>query len=139
MRERKPVVAKPSRKAATAPKFNVVRLQKIADELKSGRLNLPSGRTDVTDEMQPGLRASVFKTGNWSYIVEYKVKGHLGRPHITIGEHPVMSISEARELARIIRHLGSIGINPQEGLRERLVAELKRDGIQWRGGMAPKP
>lgn len=140
MRKRVPVVKKaapPSR----APKFNVITLQKIVDDMAKGKYGekIPNNRLVVSDEVQPGLKANVFKSGYWAYIIEYKVRGKDGRPHITIGEHPVMPIKEARELARVIRYLGEQGLDIQDGLRDRLVAELKRDGIQWRGGMAPKP
>lgn len=140
MRKRIPIAKKTSRKAPTAPKFNVVTLQKIADDMAAGKYGatIPNGRIVVADEMQPGLKANVFKE-YWSYLVEYKVKGRDGRPHLTIGKHPVMAISEARELARVIRYLGSKGVDVQDGLIDRLIAELKRDGVQWRGGMAPKP
>lgn len=139
MRERKPIIKKTTQKAV-APRFNVPTLQSIADDIAKGKYGdpVPGGRVVVSDEMQMGLKANVFKE-YWSYLVEYKVKGRPGRPHLTIGKHPVMSIAEARELAKVIRHLGSIGIDVQEGLIDRLVVELKRDGIQWRGGLAPKP
>ena len=138
MRERKPI-PKRSKKAVTAPKFNVATLQKIADDLEKGKYGkIPNGRLVVSDEMQPGLRANVFK-GYWSYIVEYKLPGIATRPHLTLGEHPATSITEARQLAKTIRELGSMGIDVQEGLRQRLVAELKRDGTKWRPAMAPKP
>lgn len=137
MRERKPIIKKT--KPVMAPKFNVPTLQKMSEELAAGKYgDLPNKRIVVNDEMQIGLKANVYKE-YWSYIVEYKVKGRPERPHITIGRHPFMTIPEARELAKVIRHLGSIGVDVQEGLIDRLVAELKRDGIQWRGGMAPKP
>lgn len=138
MRERKPIIKK-AKAPVMAPKFNVPTLQKIANDISAGKYgDLPNKRIVVSDEMQIGLKANVFKE-YWSYIVEYKVKGRPERPHITIGRHPFMTIAEARELAKVIRHLGSIGVDVQEGLIDRLVAELKRDGIQWRGGMAPKP
>lgn len=137
MRKRVPVEKKAP--PTMAPKFNVITLQKIANDLETGKLKISHNRVDVNDEIQPGLKANVFKTGWWSYVVEYKVQGRDGRPHLTIGKHPTMPISEARELAKTIRYLGSKGVDVQDGLMDRLIAELKRDGIQWRGGMAPKP
>lgn len=138
MRERKPIIKK-VQAPVMAPNFNVPTMQQIADDISAGRYgDLPNKRIVVPDKMQTGLKANVYKE-YWSYIVEYKVKGRPERPHITIGRHPFMTIAEARELAKVIRHLGSIGVDVQEGLIDRLVAELKRDGIQWRGGMAPKP
>lgn len=139
MRKRVPI---PKSTVAPKPsKFNVITLQKIVDDMAKGKYGekIANNRIVVSDDIQPGLRANVFKSGHWAYIVEYKVTGRDGRPHITIGKHPVMSITEARELARIIRYLGEKGMDVQDGLMDRLIAELKRDGIQWRGGMAPKP
>lgn len=136
MRKRIPVAKKPPTLRPSL--FNVVTLQNIADDLASGKIPLKHGRQVVSDDMEPGLKANVFKN-YWAYIVEYKVAGKDARSHITIGEHPVMPISEAREIAKVIRYLGKKGIDVQDGLRARLIAELKRDGIQWRGGMAPKP
>lgn len=137
MRKRIPIPPKPA--SITPPRFNVITLQKIADDMAKGKLKILHNKLDVADEVQPGLKANVYKTGYWSYLVEYKVQGRDGRPHLTIGKHPYMSISEARELAKTIRYLGTKGVDVQDGLIDRLIAELKRDGIQWRGGMAPKP
>ena len=136
---RKRVVAPPKAAPSNPARFNVITLQKIADDLAKGKLKILHNKLDVADDIQPGLKANVYKSGYWSYLVEYKVQGRDGRPHLTIGKHPQMSITEARELAKTIKYLGSKGLDVQDGLMDRLIAELKRDGVQWRGGMAPKP
>ena len=47
-----------------------------------------------------------------------------------LGDHPDMSIAEARQLTRTVQTLAAIGIDPQEGLHERLIRELKAKGTK---------
>lgn len=96
-------------------------------------------RIRMSDPLQPGLRVQVYYEGQVSFIVEYKLPGIKSRPHLTIGHWPQMSIQEARKLAVIIRDLGNKGIDVQEGLHDRLLQELKRDGTKWRPALSSKP
>lgn len=124
MRARK---AKPVPKAVE-PRFTVETLKAIAKDVKKIGLT----KSTVSDDVQTGLRANIYKSGQISFIVEYKLPGIITRPYVTIGEHPTMSIPEARQLAAVIRDLAQKGIDVQAGLHERLIAELKRDGVKWR-------
>jgi hypothetical protein len=96
-------------------------------------------RHRMSDPLQPGLRVQVYYEGQVSFIVEYKLPGIKSRPHLTIGHWPDMSIQEARKLAVIIRDLGNKGIDVQEGLHDRLLQELKRDGTKWRPALSTRP
>ena len=96
-------------------------------------------RRRMSDPLQPGLRIQIYLEGQVSFIVEYKLPGIKTRPHLTIGHWPQMSIQEARELAALIRDLGNKGIDVQEGLHDRLITELKRDGHKWRSALSPRP
>ena len=96
-------------------------------------------RIRMSDPLQPGLRVQVYYEGQVSFIVEYKLPGIKSRPHLTIGHWPQMSIMEARKLATLIRDLGNKGIDVQEGLHDRLLQELKRDGTKWRPALSSKP
>lgn len=89
----------------------------------------PRRTTLLTDDVQPGLRA-VIRKGSVSFHVCYEVADR--RPMLKIGEHPAMTVKEARELARTIRVLAANGIDPQEGLHDRLIRELKDQGTEWR-------
>jgi len=111
-----------------AHKFTIDTLEKLADDLQKGRI--PLERVTITDEMQTGLRAIVRNTGGVSFHVNYDVDG--SRPYLKLGEHPGMSIPEARRLAQIVRGLADLGIDPQAGLHERLIRELKEKGLKWR-------
>lgn len=112
----------------TEPRFTIATLEKLAADMKSGAV--PLSRTVISDEIVTGLRAIVRNTGSISYHVQY----HVGdaRPWIALGDHPELTISDARNLARTIVALGDIGIDVTEGLHKRLMRELKRDGIKWR-------
>lgn len=129
MHPRKP---KPQKTAKYFPvKFNIETLEKVASDVAKGKYgDLPNGKLSIGDEMQEGLRAIILKDGTISYHVGYRIEG--SRPYIKVGTHPYMSINDARQLAKTIRHLASVGIDVQDGLHKRLIAELQREGIKWR-------
>lgn len=108
--------------------FNANLLERIATDLQTKRIPLP--RITVSDEVQPGLRAIMRDTGLISFHVSYDVDGT--RPFLKIGDHPAMKIDEARELAKTIRALADMGIDPTLGLHERLIRELQAKGTRWR-------
>lgn len=128
-----------SKKITTVPeqessKFNVEHLEMLANDLKTGRLKLD--RLTVSDNIVKGLRAIVRSTGLVSFHVYYTV-GADDAAYLKIGvmdpknpDH--LTIPEARELARTIKALGKTGIDPQSGLHQRLVAELKSQGVNWK-------
>lgn len=109
-------------------KFSADTFERLARDLQSG--NVPLDRVTVTDDMQPGLRAIIRNTGLVSFHVNYDVEG--ARPYLKIGDHPEMSVDEARRVAKTVRGLAEMGIDPQEGLHRRLIRELQEKGTKWR-------
>lgn len=130
MRERKP--SEPSLIKSLPTRFDVSGLQKISDDIRSGKLKLKKGKNfqRVSDhEKDTGLKAHVYKD-RWSYFVEYKVRGKAGRPQISIGEHPHVSLSNARKIASMIRRLGRTSIDIKDDEQW-----LENHGIEtWRRG-----
>lgn len=84
----------------------------------------------LSDPMTTGLQAIIRPSGAISFHVHYHYNGH--RPLLKLGDFPGMTIVQARELTRTVIALGELGIDPQEGFRERLIRELLRDGEKWR-------
>jgi hypothetical protein len=111
------------------PEFTVATLEKLAKSLESGAIK-HIDRLSISDDVQPGLRAIIRNTGAISFHVHYAVAG--SRPMLKIGEHPGTSIAEARSLAATVLTLADKGIDPQVGLHERLIRELKEKGARWR-------
>jgi hypothetical protein len=115
-------------------KFDPKLFEALAEDLTSGRIPVP--RFTVSDDEVPGLRAIIRNSGQISFHVQYSVRdddtGEDTRPYLKIGDYPKMKIGEARELARTIRTLANMNIDPQAGLHERLVRELKEKGAKWR-------
>jgi hypothetical protein len=91
---------------------------------------IPLSRVLLTDPDEVGLRVIIRSAGTIAFHVSYTVDG--STPLLKIGSYPDMSIDEARELTRTIRYLASQGIDPQVGLHERLIRELKEKGTKWR-------
>ena len=117
----------------TAFDFSVETFERVARELKSGRL--PLVRTQISDDMVTGLRMLINRSGLMSYHVSYYCGD--ARPYIKIGEAnknspDYLTLEDARELAKTIKGLAEKGIDVQEGLMQRLIRELKRDGMKWR-------
>lgn len=126
MATRKPKHFEPPPKAQN--KFTVEVMEALVDDLKSKRI--PLDRLTITDDMVPSLRAVIRNSGAISFHVHYDIAG--SRPFLKLGSHPEMSIKEARELARTVIALAERGIDPAEGLHERLIRELKEKGTKWR-------
>lgn len=115
-------------KPKNTSKFSVATFKNILDDLQSGRM--PLDKVTLVDDVQVGLRAIMRKAGTIAFHVHYEFKD--SRPLLKIGEHPDMSIDEARALAKTIVQLGKQGIDVQEGLHNRLMRELKKEGTNWR-------
>jgi hypothetical protein len=49
-----------------------------------------------------------------------------------LGNHPEMTIDQARELCATVKVLGEKGIDPVKGLHGRLIKELLAKGTRWR-------
>jgi hypothetical protein len=109
-------------------KFNTEMFESIAKDLESGRI--PLDRVTVTDDAQVGLRAIIRNTGLISFHVTYDVDG--SRPYLKLGDHPAMSVTRARAVAKTVRGLADNGVDVQQGLHERLIRELEKDGMKWR-------
>jgi hypothetical protein len=126
----------PKRKALRSVEesiFTEANLAAMAKDLKTRRIMLD--RTVLSDDLVTGLRAVIRKDGGVTYHASY----HFGdeRPFMILGvmdpkdpEH--ISLAEARQLTKTIKALADKGINPQEGLRKRLVRELLAEGTDWK-------
>lgn len=126
---RRTVVPKPAPPPAEPSKFNIQTLEQIADDLQTGKI--PLKQVTISDEMTTGLRAIVRNSGKISYHVDYVVSDE-GRCYLKVGDHPLMTMANARKLAQTIKTLGDQGIDPQAGLHERLIRELLDKGEKWR-------
>lgn len=120
--------------------FTEETLKSIAKDLKSGRMG-PMQRTQISDDMVAGLRANIQASGLVTYHVAYYVGAE--RPFLAIGHgNPDMddyiTVDEARELAKTIKALGDMGIDPADGLYRRLIRELKTEGTKWRPNKADR-
>lgn len=125
MRRRSVPIAPPSEDV----KFTVVNLEKISEDLKSGAIPLP--QVTISDEIVSGLRAIIRNSGKISYHINYQVAGG-GRFYLKIGDHPYMTLANARKVGQTVKTLAEQGIDPQDGLHERLVRELLEKGEKWR-------
>lgn len=112
---------------ASTVDFNVKTLKALQTDLDTGRI--PLERIVLSDPIQIGLRAIVRKAGVTLHA-HYEVGG--ARPMIKLGEIDEISIEEARKLTAVIRDLGLRGIDVQEGMHERLIRELRKEGAKWR-------
>jgi hypothetical protein len=117
--------------AASAAKteFTEKMLTSMSDALKSGRMKV--AKLTFTDDVQPGLRAIVRPTGTVTLHAHYDFEG--SRPMVKVGEIPGTTIEEARALTKTIRALAAKGVDVQAGLHERLLRELKAQGVRWTG------
>lgn len=113
--------------------FTEANLAAMAKDLKSRRL--PLDRTVLSDDLVTGLRAVIRKDGGVTYHASY----HYGdeRPFMILGvmdpkSEDHISLNDARELTKTIKALADKGINPQDGLRKRLIRELMEKGSRWR-------
>lgn len=120
-------------RAAEPSKFDAKTLQALAKDLQGGRL--PLERVTVSDDMVTGLRAVVYKSGLISFAISYHFDGE--RPFLKLGsldekadDH--VTITEVRELAKTVKALADKGIDPQRGLHQRLIRELREKGTAWR-------
>lgn len=121
-------IRKQGRRVARASRFSNETIDALIDDLKTQRV--PLDRISITDEQQPGLRAIIRKTGEVTLHMQYFVRD--SRPSLLLGHYPKMTIAEARELARTVEHLADKGIDVQDGLHDRLIRELKQQGVNWR-------
>lgn len=121
---------------AAVAAFHPKTFEKVSDDFKAGRMKkVPKWR--ASDPVQSGLVVVVTSSGDISWHASYMFGDR--RPYIVIGRYPEMSMSEARQMTKLIRDLAANGVDVQEGLHSRLIAELKRDGIDWRPEMSAPP
>jgi hypothetical protein len=57
---------------------------------------------------------------------------------LKLGNHPEMTIDQARELRKTVIALGVKGIDPTEGLHERLIRELLAKGTHARDDLSAR-
>src|SRR5947209_8668196 len=68
-------------------------------------------RIELFEAKIPGFAVRVFPSGIKSFVVFYRHKGRLRR--LTLGRYPVLSLSDARRLAREALHKVTHGDDPQ--------------------------
>lgn len=107
----------------------------MADDLKTQRI--PLRKVFLSDDVQPGLSVIIRDSGSISFHAQYEFGGD--RPQMKIGNHPDMSINDARKIVKAIKALGHKGVDVQDGLHDRLVRELMRDGENWRPTLSEPP
>lgn len=113
------------------PRFTIPVMQQLIEDMQSKRLPLPLVR--LSDDQQQNHRAIVYNSGKISFHVQFRVKGKDGeRPLLLIGDYPKMTIERSRKIARTIIALADKGIDPREGLHERLIREIETKGENWR-------
>lgn len=109
-------------------------IEGLLDDLQSKRIPLPILR--LSDDVQPGLRIAIRDSGLVSWHTQYELPagkdGQRTRPYIKIGDYPEMTIDRARNLTKTILALAEKGIDPMEGLHDRLIRELEEKGTRWR-------
>jgi hypothetical protein len=122
---RKPTVPAPK---ADRPEFSGSLFKRLLRDLEKHKGTID--RVTVSDDVVTGLQAIIRKTGLISFHCGYSFRG--SRPVLKLGNFPDMSVAQARELAKTVRALADMGIDPQEGLHERLIKELREKGTAWR-------
>lgn len=99
---------------------------------------LEKKRELLTDTKVEGIRVYAFPSGEVTIGVAYRIPGIETRMEFTFGKYPEeIRIPEARKLALIVRTLADNGIDVHEGLKPRLMKELRRDGLDWRCELSP--
>ena len=93
---------------------------KMIDELPT-----PEDRDEYFDDKIKGLSIRVTKTGVKTFSLMKRINGRMTRT--TIGQYPVITVKQARELAINILSTINRGINPQD---EALKAELRKVTLQ---------
>jgi hypothetical protein len=128
-----------ARKKLEIPKepspFTEENMRLIATDLASGRLKVPNGRVQMSDDRVTGLRVMVNKSG----LITWHAADTIGesRPLLKIGtfnkgDPEFLTLAEARELTKTIQALARKGTDVQESLHRRLIRELKEKGANWR-------
>jgi hypothetical protein len=103
-------------------------IKKMVGDLESGRL--PLQHVTLSDSLANGLRVRVSKNGTVTFHVQFFVGD--SRPLLKLGDHPDMSLADARKLTNTVRGLAQKGIDPTDGLHKRLIRELLEKGDKWR-------
>ena len=113
-------------------KFTEKLLHQMSKDIQSGAIPLTKKQpwVNIGDDRQTGLRAIIRKSGTVTFHAMYQIGE--SRPMITVGHFPDTTIEEARHLTKVVRSLADKGIDVQEGLHQRLLKELERDGTNWR-------
>lgn len=109
MRKRIPIETETLlRRASAIPKFTVEQLDRFATDVARGRIPMKNHEMYIPDPENrgTGLKASVLKSGNWSFKVEYTVKKEPGRRfYLTIGRPPEVTVERARSIARKVAEI----------------------------------
>ncbi|MCF8475744.1 MAG: Arm DNA-binding domain-containing protein [Pseudolabrys sp.] len=110
-------------------RFTAALLDGLSDDMRARRIRSP--RLVVSDNVATGLRAIIRQSGNVTLHCHYRSPDG-SRPMILLGAYPEMSIGSARDLVKTINALVARGIDPLEGMRRRVMAELLEKGADWR-------
>lgn len=110
-------------------RFTATLLDGLSAEMQARRIRAP--RLVVSDNVVTGLRAIIRQSGAVSLHAHYKSPDG-SRPMVLLGAYPEMSIAQARDLVRTINALVAKGLDPLEGMRRRVMAELLEKGSDWR-------
>lgn len=86
-------------------------------------------RVELIDAIQPGLRLRVTKTGAKSWTLTAR-DPHGRMRRFTLGVHPTLGVSEAREAARMTWAQVRGGADPvQEARHKRAIAKAAKEGV----------
>jgi hypothetical protein len=119
-------------------------LLKLASDLQKGIP--PLSKLRWVDDMVGGLTFHIFDDGEIGIHISYTIGGDSKRrPFMKLGTlagsstkaareqrtDEKFTLAEARELAKAIKAIGDRGIDVEKDARQRLIAEIKRDGGRW--------
>ena len=80
------------------PSYHGLMKRKLTTKFIEGQKPDPSKRLDFRDELMPGLVLRISTSGTKTFCLHKRINGKMRR--LTIGRFPVLSLAEARELAR---------------------------------------
>jgi len=88
-------------------------LRQPLTDLAIRKLSLDAGeRVELWDATLPGFGVRVSSAGTKSFVLLYRLRGQSRR--MTVGRHPIMSLAEARAMAREVLGKVAHGIDPQQ-------------------------
>ncbi len=95
-------------------------IQQPLSDLLIRKLKGAAGRVEVWDAKLPGFGIRVSPSGTKSFVLLYRFGGSSRR--LTLGRYPVLTLSEARALAREALNQIAHGIDPRQGKEQKAAA-----------------